>query len=94
MGRAVPGVPDNYLVIEGIDIGVVFGGSLCALSGVLVEVTGTAGGLFESSSLVFNKASFEATGTTLKYGVVKVEWNGLFSMEAFEKHREQTLELL
>ncbi len=49
----------NYLVIEGVDIGIGLGGGLCAQSG-LVEVKGTAGGLFAGSALDFNKASFEA----------------------------------
>jgi hypothetical protein len=91
-GHAVAVGANNYLVIEGVDIGMVFGGSLCALSG-LVEVKGTAGGLFANSALEFNKATFEATATVLKLGAAKVEWTGLFLMEAFEWHREQTLEL-
>jgi hypothetical protein len=92
-GHAVQIAGKNYLVTEGVDIGVVFGGSLCALSG-LVEVKGTAGGFFANSSLEFSKATFEATATALKVGAVKVEWTGLFLMEAFELNRERTLELL
>jgi hypothetical protein len=82
----------SFLLIEGVDIGMKFGGNLCALAG-LVEVIGTAGGFFANSALEFNKATFEATGTALKVGVVKVEWSGVFLMEAFDAHREQTLEL-
>jgi hypothetical protein len=83
----------NFLVIEGIDISIKFGGSLCALAGV-VEITGTAGGRFGNSALEFNKGTFEATGTILRVGGARVEWTGLFFTEAFEVHREQTLELL
>jgi hypothetical protein len=91
--HAVPIGGLDYVVIEGVDIGIRFGGALCTLSG-LVEVKGTAGGLFAGSTLNFSKASFEATGTVLRFGVVRVEWTGVFAMEAFGEHREQTLELL
>jgi hypothetical protein len=83
----------NFLVIEGIDISIKFGGSMCAFAGV-VEITGTAGGRFGNSALEFNKGTFEATGTLLRVGGARVEWTGLFFTEAFESHREQTLELL
>jgi hypothetical protein len=86
-------IPPNFLVIEGIVINVKFGGSLCAFAGVL-EVKGTAGGRFVNSALEFNKGTFEATGTLLRVGAARVEWTGLFFAEAFDWHREQTLELL
>lgn len=84
----------EYLVVEKANVGIVYSGALCALAEEKVEVSGSAGGLIENSAqtATFNKASFEATGTALKVGSTSVEWKGVFPTEAFEKHREQTLE--
>jgi len=84
----------DYLIVEGVKVAITYGGSLCALDGSTIIVKGTAGGLIENSTQTakFNKATFEATGTSLKEGATSIEWNGLFPTEAFEAHREQTLE--
>jgi hypothetical protein len=84
----------KYVVIEGIHIGIVYSGALCSLAGA-VEVRGTAGGLFNNatSSLKFDKATFEATGTELKVGSTSVEWNAEFLLEAFGTHAGEKLEL-
>jgi hypothetical protein len=84
----------DYLIVEGVKVGIKYSGALCALEGSLTIVKGTAGGLIENTAqtATFNKATFEATGTSLKVGSSSVEWNGLFPTEAFEAHREQVLE--
>lgn len=84
----------DYLIVEGVKVGIKYAGELCALSGTLTIVKGTAGGLIENSAqtATFNKATFEATGTSLKVGSTSVEWTGVFPTEAFETHREQLLE--
>jgi hypothetical protein len=84
----------DYLIVEGVKVEITYGGSLCALNGTEVIVKGTAGGVVQNSSQTaeFDKATFEATGTSLKEGATNIEWNGLFPTEAFESHREETLE--
>jgi hypothetical protein len=84
----------DYLIVEKVSVGIVYSGTLCALTGEKIRVSGSAGGLVENSEQTakFNKATFETTGTSLKVGSGAVEWNGLFPTEAFEKHREQALE--
>jgi hypothetical protein len=84
----------RYVVIEGIHIGIVYGGVLCSLAGT-VEVKGSAGGLFDNvtSSLKFDKATMATTGTALKAGATSVEWNTEFLMEAFGSHAGEKLEL-
>jgi hypothetical protein len=84
----------DYLIVEGVKVGIKYSGAECALSGSLTIVKGTAGGLINNTeqTATFNKASFEATGTALKVGSSTVEWNGLFPTEAFESHREQLVE--
>lgn len=83
----------NYVVIEEIRIGILYGGALCPLSGVLATVTGSAGGLFENTSeaAVFSASSFVATKTALKALGSSVQWEGVFPTEAYEWHREQAL---
>jgi hypothetical protein len=84
----------DYLIVEGVKVGIKYAGELCALAGTLTVVKGTAGGLIENSAqtATFNKSTFEATGTSLKVGSSTVEWNGVFPTEGFEVHREQLLE--
>jgi hypothetical protein len=84
----------DYIIIEGVKVGITYAGELCALSGSLIIVKGTAGGLVENENqtATFNKETFTTTGTQLKTGSTPVEWNGVFTTEAFESHREQKLE--
>lgn len=83
----------NYLVIEGIQVSILYGGSNCAFGGMFVPVEGTAGGLVDNASETarFDPQSFEATGTELSVFGTPIEWTGLFPTEAFEWHREQAL---
>jgi hypothetical protein len=84
----------EYLVLEEIDVKIAYSGASCALPKT-VTVKGTAGGLINNttSTATFSKASFEATGTSLKIGTEAVEWTGEFPMEAFEASREKAVEV-
>jgi hypothetical protein len=85
----------NYIVVEGVEVWITYGGELCAFAESPVVVKGTAGGVIENSTQTaeFNKTTFTATGTSLKVGGNSVEWNGLFPTEGFEAHREQAIEV-
>lgn len=84
----------DYLIIEDVRVGIKYSGSLCALSGSLTVVKGSAGGVVENSEqrATFDKETLATTKTELKVGSTAVEWEGVFPTEAFESHREQTLE--
>jgi hypothetical protein len=83
----------QYLFVEGIEVGILYEGPLCALAETEVIVTGTAGGLIsnETETATFNSTTFSATGAKLKVGGTAIEWNGVFPTEAFEWHREQAI---
>jgi hypothetical protein len=83
----------NYIVISGINVGILYAGALCVLNGTEVEVIGTAGGKIDNSteSATFDVSSFKATGTKLEALSNEVEWKGFFPAEAFQSHREQSL---
>ncbi len=82
-----------YIIVEGVKVGIVYSGELCSVSGLLVSVKGTAGGLISNvtETATFNKASFTATGTKLTALGSEIEWNGVFPTEAFQWKREQAL---
>jgi hypothetical protein len=84
----------DYIVIEKVDVGIVYSGELCALAGSKVRVSGSAGGVISNTAqtATFNKTTLEKTGTALKVGSTVIEWEGVFPTEAFEKHREEALE--
>lgn len=83
----------NYIVIEGVKVGILYSGAECALGETLVTVKGTAGGLVDNAAetATFSASSFSATKTELKALSTAIEWNGVFPTEAFEWHREQAL---
>jgi hypothetical protein len=85
--------PSNYIIIEGVKVSIVYAGAECALGGLTVKVTGTAGGRIDNTAetATFDSASFSATKTELKALSQKILWEGLFPTEAFEWHREQAL---
>ncbi len=86
---------NNYLIVEGIDVEVVYGGSSCAYAGIPITVSGSAGGETNNSTetATFNNGTILATGTGLWVGFTWVEWNGEFYTEPFESHREQKVEV-
>lgn len=87
------GKSGNYVVIEGVRIGVLYGGELCALNEVEATITGTAGALFDNTSeaAIFNAASFSETKTDLKTFGSSLRLEGVFPTEAFEWHRGEAL---
>jgi len=84
---------NNYLIIENVDVEVLYGGTSCAYAGIPITVSGSAGGIVENSteSATFDNETMIATGTGLWVGFSWVEWNGYFPSEAFQVHRQQTL---
>jgi hypothetical protein len=85
--------PSNYIIIEGVKVGISYAGAECALGGFLVKVTGTAGGLVDNATetATFNSSSFKATKTELKALGNAIVWTGVFPTEAFEWHYQQAL---
>jgi hypothetical protein len=83
----------SYIIIEGVKVPILYDGEECVLGGVLVTVTGSAGGSIDNTAetATFNASTLTATGTSLKALGQKIEWNGLFPTEAFQWHREQAL---
>lgn len=83
----------NYITIEKVNVGIRYSGEECALGGILVRVTGTAGGLIDNTAetATFNTSSFKATKTELKALSGTAQWSGVFPTEAFQWHREQAL---
>jgi hypothetical protein len=82
-----------YIIIEGVRVGILYGGEECVLSEIWAKVTGTAGGSIDNTteSATFNAATFKATGTKLSALGSSVEWKGFFPTEAFEWNREKAL---
>jgi len=82
-----------YIIIEGVKVPILYEGEECVLGGILVTVTGSAGGSINNTTetATFNSTTLTATGTSLKALGQKIEWNGLFPTEAFQWHREQAL---
>ena len=83
----------NYIVIEKISVGIVYTGGTCAVKGLLIKVTGTAGGLIDNTTetATFDATSFKETKTKLEAMENSIEWLGIFPTEAFEWHREQAI---
>jgi hypothetical protein len=82
-----------YIIIEGVKVGILYGGEECVLGETVVTVTGSAGGSIDNAkeTATFNASTLSASGTSLKAVGQKIEWNGLFPTEAFQWHREQAL---
>jgi len=72
----------NYLVIEGINLAILYAGEECVLSETTVEVTGSAGGLYDNAteSVTFSAATISATKTSLKALGAAIDWTGVFTM--------------
>jgi len=83
----------NYIVIENVKVGIRYVGEECSVGGILVRVTGKAGGLVDNATetATFNAATLKASKTELKALSSAIEWNGTFPTEAFEWHREQAI---
>jgi hypothetical protein len=85
--------PSNYIVIEGVKVAIAYAGPECALGGLTVKVTGTAGGRVDNPTEIatFDAASFSATKTKLSAFGSSVLWEGVFPTEAFEVHRLEAI---
>jgi len=83
----------NYVVIEGVKVGILYSGEECVLGGTLVIVKGSAGGLIDNTAetATFNATTLSASATELRALAQKIEWNGVFPTEAFQWHRTQPL---
>lgn len=84
---------NNYIVIEGVKVAILYAGELCVLDETLATVTGSAGGKIDNTAetATFNATTLKETGTALKALGSNIEWNGVFPTEAFQWHREQAL---
>jgi hypothetical protein len=84
----------DYLVIEGFELEVEYGGSLCAFAETPLLIKGSVGGLIENATeeIIFNGTTESATGTSLKVGATTVEWDALFVTEALGSHKGEGLE--
>ncbi|HEY3828903.1 MAG TPA: hypothetical protein VGL57_06880 [Solirubrobacteraceae bacterium] len=87
-------VVEDYLVIEKIKIHLLFGGALCALAEVPIEIKGSAGGIINNvnHTITFEKKTFAATKTSLKVGSSAAELTALFHTEALGVHKGEGLE--
>jgi hypothetical protein len=94
-GHLVTVSSSPYIVLEGVKVGIFYGGATCALGETLVTVTGSAGALYDNTSetFTFNPASFKATKTSLKALGSTIEWQGVFTTEATGAHARQALEV-
>lgn len=83
----------NYVIIENVKVGIRYKGEECALGGILVSVTGSAGGEVNNTTetATFNAATLSASETELRALSQPIEWSGVFPTEAFQWHREQAL---
>ncbi len=83
----------NYVVFKGMEIGFLYSGEECVLSEVEVVVEGSAGGLYDNATetITFSNATLTNTGTELIAFGSKVEWNAVFSAEAFGPHLGEAL---
>jgi hypothetical protein len=74
----------NYIVISGFEVLILYEGAQCALDGVEITVDGSAGGSIGNAteSIAFSNTSFSATGTSLLALGSAVAWGGVFTMAA------------
>lgn len=80
----------NYIVISGFEVRIVYEGEECALGEVEVTFDGSAGGLIGNAteSIAFDNSSFAVTGTAL---LAKTTWGGVFTMAATGTRMGQSL---
>lgn len=86
----------SYLKIEGFRNKILYGGELCAISGLAIPYRGSVGELFDngSSRLLFNAASAAATGASLKsIGTTPTGYDAEYEVRATGGHAGQALTL-
>jgi len=85
--RLVTVSSSNYVVIEGIQISILFSGDSCVLDGVTVTATGSAGGIFDNGdSTIALEAELKALGS-------KVGWKSVLTSSATGAHSGQAPEV-
>lgn len=74
----------DYLLLEAVKIGILYGGEECVLGETELIVQGSAGGIVNDTThtVTFSAGTFTATGTMLKIGTQKVEMSGVFQLAA------------
>lgn len=85
----------NYVTLEGVKIGILYGNPLCVLDETTLVFKGSAGALFSnaSSTFTFSLANSETTGTKLTAFGTTVKWDGVFSTTSTGSHKGQALTL-
>lgn len=81
-------VSNGYVVLENVSIEILYAGEECPLAETVVNVKGSAGGLYSNvdKTITFNAVSFKVTGTSLSALGTKIELNAVFGIEAFGPH--------
>jgi hypothetical protein len=77
-----------YIFIEGVRVGIVYGGATCVLGETLVVLTGSAGALYDNTSETF---AFSPSKSALKALGSPIEWQGVFTTEATGIHNGEAL---
>lgn len=87
--------PANYVVIEGVQISIVYEGDECVLDEIPVTYAGSAGAKYDSASGSFtlSAANSKATGAQMKALGSVAEWTGVFTTEALGLHGGEVLKL-
>lgn len=85
----------NYVTLDGVKIGILYGNPLCVLDETTLVFKGSAGALFNnaSSTFTFSLANSEATGSKLTAFGTTVKWDGVFSTSSTGTHKGQALTL-
>lgn len=83
----------HYFVMKKVDVTVYFGSGSCALAEIAMQITGSAGALYENptETFTFSPASFAATGTQLVALGFEVDWTAAFTTEATGPHEGEAL---
>lgn len=85
-----------YVVIEGTETWIKYGGESCAADETTLPYKGAIGGLFDNagSKLVFNAASFKATGAEFKsVGTTPTTYEAEFNVRATGSHAGEAVTL-
>lgn len=87
---------NSYLVVQGFNNQILYGGKLCAIEGWTINYKGSVGGLFDNSTskLIFDEASAAATGSSLKsIGTTTTHYDAEYKVKATGSRAGQVLTL-
>jgi hypothetical protein len=84
---------NNYVVVEGIRIGILYAGEECVLGETLVTVKGSVGGRYDNptETFTFNVTNSNAVGAKLTALSQTIGWTGAFTTEATGPRNGQAL---